>query len=159
MDQYEFHTVRGYQLMDRESRLLTPAMEDYMEMIYRYVISEGYVRINTLSELLNVRPSSSTKMVQKLAKVGLLKYQKYGIITLTQSGKEIGEYLLKRHNIIKKFLGHIGIEEYVLKETELIEHNVSISTLECMELFNRFLHENEDVMGRFIEFRKNDSNN
>jgi len=27
-----FHTVRGYQLMEQDHRLLTSAMEDYLEM-------------------------------------------------------------------------------------------------------------------------------
>jgi len=35
MENSEFHTVRGYQLIEQEKKLLTSAMEDYLEMIFR----------------------------------------------------------------------------------------------------------------------------
>jgi hypothetical protein len=52
----EFHTVRGYQLIKQTDRQLTSAMEDYLEMIYRNILKEGYMRINTLADMLNVKP-------------------------------------------------------------------------------------------------------
>lgn len=148
-----FHTVRGYQLLEQEKRLLTSAMEDYLEMIYRNSLEAGYLRINTLSELLNVHPSSSTKMVQKLTQLGMLDYQKYGIIFLTEKGKEIGEFLFKRHTIIETFLKSIGTAENALVETELIEHNISTRTLETIDLLNRFIMENPDFIERFEKFK------
>ncbi|HOC09946.1 MAG TPA: DtxR family transcriptional regulator, partial [Bacillota bacterium] len=54
----EFRTVRGYQILDAESKALTASMEDYLEMIYRTCGEEGYARVNRLAERLNVRPSS-----------------------------------------------------------------------------------------------------
>lgn len=153
-DNQEFHTVRGYQLLSQDKRLLTPAMEDYLEMIYRNSLNEGYIRINTLSELLNVKPSSATKMVQKLTALGFLNYKKYGIIFLTDTGKEAGKFLLKRHNVIEKFLLTIGISENILKETELIEHNISANTLESIDILNTFFENNPDIIKKLGEFKK-----
>lgn len=143
----EFHTVRGYQLLDQHRKLLTPAMEDYIEMIYRYSLSEGYLRINTLSELLNVQPPSATKMVQKLTNMELVNYRKYGIISLTKAGAEMGKFLFDRHNVIEEFLKNIGAGENNLTETELIEHNISASTMGRMKLFNMFVQENPTFLG------------
>lgn len=151
----EFHTVRGYQLLAQENKLLTSAMEDYLEMIYRNVLFEGYMRMNNLSQLLNVKPSSATKMVQKLAKLGLLKYEKYGVILMTDKGSELGAFLLRRHDIIEKFLKIIGIKNDVLIETELIEHNVSSETLKCIEMLNAFLSNNKDFTDQFETFKEN----
>ena len=64
----EFHTVRGYQMLSSESKVLTSSMEDYLEMIYRIYLDDGYARINQLADKLNVRPSSTT--VQKLYELG-----------------------------------------------------------------------------------------
>ncbi len=150
----EFYTVRGYQLLKKNKEMLTSAMEDYLEMIYRNSLEERYVRISTLAELLNVRPSSATKMVQKLAEIGLVDYKRYGIIFLTESGREIGEFLLKRHNIVEKFLSTIGITENLLKETELIEHNVSVNTLQNIHLLNEFFDTNPDIISRFRDFKE-----
>ena len=151
-----FHTVRGYQLLQQNKRLLTPAMEDYLEMVYRNSLVEGYMRINTLSELLNVAAPSATKMVQKLNKLGLLNYKKYGIIFLTENGRELGKYLLQRHNIIEVFLKNMGVNEDTLVETELIEHNISAATLQKLNTFNRFLEQNPDIVKVYEEFSRAD---
>jgi len=148
----KFHTVRGYQLLEQNKKLLTSSMEDYLEMIYRNSLTEGYMRINTLSELLNVAASSATKMVQKLSKLGLVDYKKYGIISLTEDGKELGKFLLERHNIIESFLKNLGVEENILIETELIEHNVSVSTLQKISTFNKFLQQNPDIFEKYKQF-------
>lgn len=141
----KFHTVRGYQLLEQNKKLLTSAMEDYLEMVYRNSLVEGYMRINTLSELLNVAAPSATKMVQKLTALGMLYYKKYGIIFLTENGKEIGKFLLQRHNIIEEFLRNIGVKEDILVETELIEHTISAATLQKIIIFNKFLGLNPDI--------------
>lgn len=139
--------------MEQKKKLLTPAMEDYLEMIYRNIRDEGYMRINKISELLNVQPPSATKMVQKLARLGYLDYKKYGIIFLTERGKSMGKFLLDRHNVIETFLKSIGIKENLLIETELIEHNVSINTLKCIDHLNSFLKTHPEVLGEFEKFK------
>lgn len=148
----KFHTVRGYQLLEQNRKMLTSAMEDYLEMIYRNSLIEGYMRINLLSELLNVQAPSATKMVQKLNRLGLLDYKKYGIIFLTENGKQIGEFLLHRHNIIETFLKNLMVKENLLIETELIEHTISLSTLHNMSQFNEFLKINPDILSKFEYF-------
>jgi DtxR family transcriptional regulator, Mn-dependent transcriptional regulator len=148
----KFHTVRGYQLMEHNKKLLTSAMEDYLEMIYRNCLVDDYLRINTLSELLNVSAPSATNMVQKLYRIGLLDYKKYGIIFLTESGKEIGKFLLQRHEIIELFLNNLGVKENSLIETELIEHNISANTLHRINIFNKFLQQNPDIIEKLELF-------
>jgi Mn-dependent transcriptional regulator len=149
----EFHTVRGYQLLNQGNNPLTPAMEDYLEMIYRNIEKNGYMRINTLSELLNVKPSSATKMVQNLAQLGFLNYKKYGIIFLTEKGAFIGKFLLDRHNTIETFLTLIGINEDALVETELIEHNISANTTNILKLLNEFWAQSPDFLIKFEEYK------
>jgi Mn-dependent DtxR family transcriptional regulator len=143
-------------MLERHEKLLTSAMEDYLEMIYRNCLVEGYMRMSTLSELLNVAAPSTTKMVQKLNRLGLLNYKKFGIIFLTDRGKEIGRFLLKRHEIIETFLVNLGVKEDILTETELIEHNISDATLHKIIIFNEFISQNVDIAARYEEFRRED---
>ena len=147
----EFHTVRGYQLLDQD-KSLTPSMEDYLEMIYRHSKTEGFMRINTLAELLHVKASSATKMVQKLGELNLIDYERYGIIVLTDSGKSVGCYLLKRHLTVEKFLKIIGIDNNILLETELIEHNISKDTLRKISAMVSFFEENPEVLAAYKEY-------
>ncbi|WP_242876035.1 metal-dependent transcriptional regulator [Cellulosilyticum sp. I15G10I2] len=150
----EFHTVRGYQMLNSEQKLLTSSMEDYLEMIYRICIKEGYIRINQLALKLNVRPSSTTKIVQKLKHLGLIEYQKYAIIQLTDEGQKIGQFLLKRHEIIEAFLRKLGIEETLLKDTEMMEHDMSLNTVKSLDLFNKFLEDNPEIIEQYKMFKE-----
>ncbi|HHT51543.1 MAG TPA: DtxR family transcriptional regulator [Eubacteriaceae bacterium] len=150
----EFHTFRGYQILDLEDKILTSSMEDYLEMIYRICMENGYIRINILSRKLNVRPSSTTKIIQKLGILGLVDYEKYGIIRLTDKGKALGNYLLRRHEIIEEFLLNLGVKETLLKDTEMIEHSISPNTLKNFYIFNKFLQENPSISNFYIKFKE-----
>lgn len=151
---WKFHTVRGYQLLQQNKKLLTSAMEDYLEMIYRNSLVEGYMRINTLSELLNVQAPSATKMVQKLTSLGLLDYKRYGIIFLTENGKEIGKFLLERHNVIEIFLRNLGVGDSLLEETELIEHSITAETFQKIDCMNEFFETYPEFSRKFEQFKK-----
>ncbi len=147
----DFHTVRGYQNLKRSRKVLTPSMEDYMEMIYRSCMKEGYIRINTLAELLNVQAPSVSRVVQKLKDHNLIDYKKYGIIQLTEEGKKVGQFLLRRHITIENFLNHLGVKE-TLMDTEMIEHNISLDTFEKLYFLNLFFTRNPEIMKQYKEF-------
>ena len=91
-------------------------------------------------------------MVQKLTKLGLLDYEKYGIIQLTEDGKEIGSFLLKRHKTIEDFLKIIGLEENILLNAELIEHNVTKDALYKIENLNNFFRDNPEISEKFRKY-------
>ena len=148
-----FYTVRGYQLLDKKNNPMTPAMEDYLEMIYRNIEPNGFMRISALAELLNVKPSSSTKMVEKLDKIGYVIYKKPGIILLSKKGEILGKYLLERHNIIEKFLNVICKSESNFVETELIEHHLSKETVISMKIFNNFIKSNPAISNDFKKYK------
>ena len=148
-----FHTVRGYEILDKQNEALSHSMEDYLEMIYRAIKKEGYIRINTLAEALNVKAPSATRMVQKLGVLNLLRYEKYGIVRLTSQGEVIGKFLLDRHNTIEMFLTNMGVLENLLINVELIEHNLTSDALSKIELLNRFFNDFPDILVRFQQYR------
>lgn len=149
----DFRTFNEY--MKKEDDSLTASMEDYLEMIYRLASSTGFVRMHELSDALSVSPPSATKMVQKLHEFGLIKYEKYGYIMLEDKGREIGEALLKRHNIIENLLKILGIsKQAILAETEKAEHTFSEETIQCIEEFIGFIRCNPDVAIRYDLYRE-----
>lgn len=145
--QQNFYTVRGYSLLKQEEKFLTPSMEDYLEMSYRLALKKGYTRIGDLSEALHVQPPSASKMAQKLTELGYVRFEKYGLIELTSKGKDLGGYLLKRHQIIEKLLILIGVTDNLLEQTEKIEHNLNENTVERIEVLVHFLENNHDWVG------------
>lgn len=155
----DFYTVRGYEILGKDKEVLSHSMEDYLEMIYRKSLEEGYTRINTIADSLNVQAPSATRMVQKLAKLGLLHYEKYGVVQLTVEGRRIGRFLLKRHQIIEEFLKNIGVEEKLLVNVELIEHNVTKGALFKIEILNKFFSEHPEILEKFTQYRARQEKN
>lgn len=157
MDNNDFYTFSEY--MRKEDNALTASAEDYLEMIYRLSMETGFTRIHELSQSLNVQPPSATKMVQRLAELNLLKYEKYGVIMLGEDGKKLGKILLKRHETIENLLRILGIQEdNILEETEKVEHTISVQTVKCFDDYINFLGENSDIAIRFKEYRDNEGN-
>lgn len=148
----DFYTFNEY--MKKEDNCLTASMEDYLEMIYRLSLNSGFTRIHELSDALNVQPPSATKMVQKLAELKLLKYEKYGVVILKDSGKMLGQLLLNRHNIIENFLRILDVPDAdILNETEKIEHTISKQTTTCFKDFVDFIKDNPNIVAEFKSYR------
>jgi DtxR family transcriptional regulator, Mn-dependent transcriptional regulator len=149
----EFHTVRGYELLHQQKDRLTPAMEDYLEMVYRLCELSQYTRIGKLSEALHVRPSSASKMILKLSEKGFVDYDRYEIILPTEKGKNAGAYLMHRHKTVERFLYLIGSKE-LLKETELIEHVLSPGTVFSINTLLAFFERNDLAKAEFESFQE-----
>lgn len=126
-----FYTQKGYQMKNQQP--ITGAMEDYLEMICRQAKTEGYVRINFLAGLLNVRPSSASKMVYHLRDLGLVSFEKYGLIQPTEKGWQVGEYLLHRHDVLHRFLRLVNGTDDELEEVEQVEHFITERTVGNLE--------------------------
>ena len=139
----KFYTLKGYALM--EGNVVTTSMEDYLEMIYRFHLRGEVVRVGVLAESLNVKPSSASKMVGNLRKQHLVASEKYGYIKLTDTGIDLGKYLVFRHDTLHQFLCYINQSENELEEVEKIEHFVSAKTVENIK---RLLDNLESLTGR-----------
>lgn len=153
----EFHTSRGYQMISQQEGALTPSMEDYLEMIYRECSQSGYSRVGKISEMLHVKPSSASKMIFKLADMGYLKYDRYEIIQLTETGKKAGAALLHRHTVIADFLQLAGSPD-VLEETELIEHALSPRTVENLRALVEFFRADPQAAEQYRAIRRGRQN-
>ena len=126
-----FYTLKGYDRI--EGQTVSPAMEDYLEMICRCTEGAGYVRVNALASRLNVTPPSASKMAAKLKAQGFLQFEHYGLITLTDKGREMGEYLLRRHQVLHRFFCLVNRSDNELRQVERIEHFVAPNTVRNLE--------------------------
>lgn len=139
--------------------LATPSMEDYLESIYNLIEEKGYARVSDIAEVLNVHPSSVTKMVQKLDKNRYLNYEKYRGLVLTTEGKKIGKRLVDRHSLLESFLQTIGVpEEKIYKDVEGIEHHLSVDSLTCIDNLLKFFAQNPEMEIQLKKMLKNNPN-
>lgn len=151
MSEQEFFTFQEY--LRKEQEYLSPSAEDYLEMIYRVSEVKGFTRVNDIAQALNVQPPSVSKMIHKLSRMGLVKYEKYGVIMLEESGKNVGKALLRRHNILESFLRLLNVKDGLLKETEKIEHTINDEILKGLFDLVNFFDQFPDYLDQFNQFR------
>lgn len=118
--------------MSKEA-MLTESMEDYLEMFYRIVEKQGYIKSVDLSAAIKVRPSSVTRMLQKLHEAGFITYEKYRNIALTDKGLAYGRFLVWRDETLKNFLQLFGGEYGIEEQVEGIEHYITPSTMRIFQ--------------------------
>ena len=109
--------------------ILTESMEDYLEMFYRIVTRQGYVRPIDLSDAINVKPSSVTRMIQKLHEAGFIIYEKYRNISLTEKGMIYGRFLVWRDEKLTEFLSLVKASPRINEQVEGIEHYITPVTM------------------------------
>ncbi len=148
----EFRTFRGYQMRTWQEGHLTPALEDYLEMAYRQCAEKGHARVGRLSKLLNVRPSSASKMISKLSELGYLEYGKSEVVLLTEKGRAAGAYLLWRHETLERFLQFIGSDN-PLVEAEIIEHALSEGTISELDALLDFFLRHPETRKAYEAFK------
>lgn len=137
VDKNGFYTMKGYQI--QEEAELTPAMEDYLEMICRMMEDCTVVRLGELAERLHVKPSSASKMIRLLSETGYIDAEKYGYILLTEKGRLSGNYLLYRHDVLQRFLCKLNDSESELEQVEKIEHFFDKRTVENLDKLTAIL--------------------
>lgn len=111
---------------------LTESMEDYLEMFYRIVSRQGYIRPVDLSNAISVKPSSVTRMIQKLDETGFIKYEKYRNIALTDRGMTYGRFLVWRDEKLKEFFRLTKENSRIAEQVEGIEHYITPTTMRFM---------------------------
>ena len=125
-------------------------VEDYLEVIYDLIQTKGYARAVDIAERLGVKTPSVTGMIQKLDGMGLVVYERYRGLTLTDKGEKMAKFTQRKHVLISKFLRLLGIEEKTANEdAEGIEHHVHRETLNRIERFVEFANDHPDWFETF----------
>jgi len=116
-------------------------VEDYLEVVYDLIQQKGYARPSDIAERLEVKSPSVTSMMQRLNGMGLIVYERYRGLTLTDKGEEMARFMRRKHAIIVKFLQILGVGEKTAKmDAEGIEHDVHKVTINRIERFVNFVN-------------------
>ena len=107
--------------------------EMYLETILILSRRNGYVRSVDISEYMGYSKPSVSRAV------GLLKAGEYitmdedGHITLTQSGLEIAEKIMRRHDLLTKLLVSLGVDrQTAAADACKMEHVISDASFEAI---------------------------
>ncbi len=110
---------------------MTKSLEDYIEAIYRLSKEDGHTRVVDVAKALGVKMPSVNSAVKELARLKLVKYEKYHELMLTSEGVAVAEKVYEYHIILKNFLLSIGVsEENAEADACAMEHILSPETIE-----------------------------
>src|SRR5690554_1777769 len=98
--------------------------ENYLKAMFNISQVTGEVFVNDLRKELDIKMTSVTSMVKRLASKNLVNYQSYKPLTLTEKGEKLALSIIRKHRLTEMFLVEkmgFGWEE-VHEVAEQIEH-------------------------------------
>ncbi len=79
-------------------------MQEYLETIYRLELESTVAKTGEIAKHLKLSPPSVTDMIQKLEKAGLVQYEPYKGVVLTELGRRNAKRTLEKHRVMQAFL-------------------------------------------------------
>jgi DtxR family transcriptional regulator, Mn-dependent transcriptional regulator len=114
----------------------TSTVEDYLKAI---LLEEhgraGRVGTGQIAGRLGLSPGTVTAMLKALAEDGLVSYEPYNGVRLTESGQQAATRVLRRHRLLEQFLVEVlGLDwTDVHEEADRLEHAVSERLVERID--------------------------
>ncbi len=120
---------------------LSASLEDYIEAIAHIVDEKKVARGKEIAKRLNVSRASVTEALRSLSKKGLINYEPYEVITLTEEGKEVAQDVIRRHEALKEFfIKVLAIDETIAEESACrIEHAAPPEVIDRLIRFVKFI--------------------
>lgn len=117
--------------------MATSTVEDYLKQISLAELRHPGKRVGMgrIASALGLTPGTVTTMVKTLAGSGLVDYEPYSGVLLTESGRQLALHVLRRHRLIELFLVQVmGMDwSEVHSEAERLEHAISDRLVELMD--------------------------
>ncbi|HVR30923.1 MAG TPA: metal-dependent transcriptional regulator, partial [Thermoanaerobaculia bacterium] len=115
----------------------TSTVEDYLKCILaaQQRRPDTLVTMGQIGAALGVAPGTVTAMVKTLAESGLVDYEPYSGVRLSEAGERLATHVLRRHRLIELFLvERMGYDwSEVHDEAEQLEHAVSDRLIERID--------------------------
>jgi DtxR family transcriptional regulator, Mn-dependent transcriptional regulator len=113
---------------------LTAPVEDYLKAIYEIELGDNAAATNDIAHRLEIAPASVSGMVRRWADQGLLAYERYRGVRLTDAGRRAALRTIRRHRVIEAYLVRaLGYAwDQVHTEAERLEHAASDELIDRM---------------------------
>jgi DtxR family Mn-dependent transcriptional regulator len=119
--------------------LASQTVENYLKSIYLAQVDlpspDALVPTGQLASALGVVPGTATTMMKTLAEAGLVRYEPYMGVRLTEAGERLASRVLRRHRLIELFLVKVLDMSWadVHDDAERLEHVVSDQLIERID--------------------------
>ncbi len=111
--------------------MISKALEEYVKTMYILKKQNGNIRVTDIANKMNCTKPSVNKAINILKSNGLVNYELYGSIELTQEGEDLAKKILEAYDIVYVFLKDVlNLEEEQAKnEAENIKNNIADDTI------------------------------
>ena len=120
--------------------MISKSLEEYIKNMYILKKQNGNIRVTDVAQKMNCSKASVNKALNNLKENGLVNYESYGTIEITDKGIDLAQKILESYDIVYVFLKDVlGIEdEDAKKEAENIKLSMSDGTVNKLA---RYVHE------------------
>ena len=122
---------------------LSESLEDYLEAIYNEILKKNEAKVTDISNILNVKKASVTGALINLKNKGLINYEPYSAITLTELGEKLARDIIEKHKVMSEFLENILnlSKDEAIENACKMEHIMSETMFDRMTKFSVFIQE------------------
>ena len=111
--------------------MITKASEEYLKTMYVIQIQNKEIRVTDIANQMNISKASVNKAINNLKENGLVYYETYGKIELTEKGTDLAKKILEAYDISYIFFKDvIGLDEEASKrEAEKLKLTMEDNTI------------------------------
>ena len=84
--------------------MITSSLEEYLKTIYVLQSQGEEIKVTSIAKKMNCTKPSVNKAINNLKANGLVNYEVYGNIELTDKGKDLAKKILEAYDIVYVFL-------------------------------------------------------
>ncbi len=111
--------------------MISKALEEYLKTMYVLEKQNGNIRVTDIAKTMNCTKPSVNKAIYNLKDNGLVSYETYGTIKLTDDGVNLAKKILEAYDIVYLFLKdvlNLDADE-AEKEAEKIKTSITDETV------------------------------
>ena len=111
--------------------MISKALEEYLKTMYVIQIQNKEIQVTDIANQMNISKPSVNKAINNLKENGLVYYETYGKIELTEKGADLAKKILEAYDISYVFFKDVlGIDEEASKrEAEKIKLTMEDNTI------------------------------
>ena len=111
--------------------MISKASEEYLKTMYILKQQNGNIRVTDIAKKMNCTKPSVNKAIYNLKDSGLLNYESYGTIELTEKGEDLAKKILEAYDISYVFFKDvIGLDvETSKREAEKLKLTMEDNTI------------------------------
>lgn len=123
----------------RSKNMISKSLEEYLKTMYLLKKQNDKIRVTDIAEKMNCTKASVNKAIYNLKDEGMLNYESYGTIELTEEGENLAKKILEAYDIVYLFLKDVLElnEEDAKSEAEKIKLATTDNTINKLA---RYVH-------------------